>query len=102
MAYFGSTGAGMMKKLLPIGALILTFSLGANAQQAASVERNPPVAGAHQYSIRAGTFMVELTKPLHAAKVQVGEEVIAIPGKRFAPQRKGVGPEGIHRDRPCD
>lgn len=66
-----------MKRLLPIGALILIFSLGANAQQTASVERNPPTASAHQYSIRAGTFMVELTKPLHAAKVQVGEEVIA-------------------------
>lgn len=67
-----------MKNLLPIGALFLMFFPGANAQQTASSDGSPAPAGAHQYSIRAGTFMVELTKPLHAIKAQVGEEVTAV------------------------
>jgi len=68
-----------MERFAPVGTFILLiiFAGTATAQQMASSEETPP-AVAHQYSIRAGTFMVELTKPLHADRIQVGEEVMAI------------------------
>lgn len=69
-----------MRKLFSVGLLLLFgVSVNAAAWQSANSQQSTPAADSpHHYSIRTGTFAVELIKPLRASKLQTGDEVTAV------------------------